>query len=313
MARNLLVTGGAGFIGANFVHHVLANHPDDRVVVFDKLTYAGNSTTCATWPKTRAMRSSRPTSPIGRRWTMPWTRHGIDTASSTLPPRRTSTARSWPPTLSSAPTWWAPTPCSRPPRPESCASTRSPPTRCTATCRRRVAGDRPDRPRARLTPPARRAATSWSTPTTITYGLQHDDHARLQQHRALPVPREGAAAVRHQRHRRPAAADLRRRPTGARLPVGGRPLRGDRPGASTPARRARSTTSAPATSIPNLEMAELILEVLGKPESLIQHVIDRPVTTAAMRWTSRRSMALGWRPRHSPQEASRRAVALVRG
>jgi dTDP-glucose 4,6-dehydratase len=42
LGRNLLVTGGAGFIGANYVHHVLAEHPDDRVVVFDKLTYAGN-------------------------------------------------------------------------------------------------------------------------------------------------------------------------------------------------------------------------------------------------------------------------------
>lgn len=40
--RRLLVTGGAGFIGANFVHHVLGAHPDDRVVVLDKLTYAGN-------------------------------------------------------------------------------------------------------------------------------------------------------------------------------------------------------------------------------------------------------------------------------
>ena len=38
----MLVTGGAGFIGANFVHHVLREHPQDRVVVFDKLTYAGN-------------------------------------------------------------------------------------------------------------------------------------------------------------------------------------------------------------------------------------------------------------------------------
>ncbi len=40
--RTLLITGGAGFIGSNFVKHVLANHPDDRVVVYDKLTYAGN-------------------------------------------------------------------------------------------------------------------------------------------------------------------------------------------------------------------------------------------------------------------------------
>ena len=39
---NLLVTGGAGFIGANFVHYWRAHHPDDAVVVLDALTYAGN-------------------------------------------------------------------------------------------------------------------------------------------------------------------------------------------------------------------------------------------------------------------------------
>ena len=40
--RRLLVTGGAGFIGANFVHHWLQHHAGDRVVVLDALTYAGN-------------------------------------------------------------------------------------------------------------------------------------------------------------------------------------------------------------------------------------------------------------------------------
>jgi dTDP-glucose 4,6-dehydratase len=40
--RNLLVTGGAGFIGANFVRHWLAKPGEGRVVVFDALTYAGN-------------------------------------------------------------------------------------------------------------------------------------------------------------------------------------------------------------------------------------------------------------------------------
>ena len=38
----LLVTGGAGFIGSNFVHYWIKNYPDDRVVVLDSLTYAGN-------------------------------------------------------------------------------------------------------------------------------------------------------------------------------------------------------------------------------------------------------------------------------
>ncbi len=40
--NRLLVTGGAGFIGANFVHFWSSRHPGDRVVVLDALTYAGN-------------------------------------------------------------------------------------------------------------------------------------------------------------------------------------------------------------------------------------------------------------------------------
>ncbi|WP_341358839.1 dTDP-glucose 4,6-dehydratase [Georgenia sp. M64] len=38
----VLITGGAGFIGANFVHQTVADHPDAHVTVLDKLTYAGN-------------------------------------------------------------------------------------------------------------------------------------------------------------------------------------------------------------------------------------------------------------------------------
>ncbi len=41
----LLVTGGAGFIGSNFARHVLETHPEDEVVVLDKLTYAGRMET----------------------------------------------------------------------------------------------------------------------------------------------------------------------------------------------------------------------------------------------------------------------------
>ena len=41
----VLVTGGAGFIGSNFVYYMLAKHPEDRIVCVDCLTYAGNLVT----------------------------------------------------------------------------------------------------------------------------------------------------------------------------------------------------------------------------------------------------------------------------
>lgn len=44
---NLLVTGGAGFIGGNFVHYWSKAHPDDTLIVLDALTYAGNASTIA--------------------------------------------------------------------------------------------------------------------------------------------------------------------------------------------------------------------------------------------------------------------------
>lgn len=40
--KNILVTGGAGFIGGNFVHYMLENHPEYKIINLDLLTYAGN-------------------------------------------------------------------------------------------------------------------------------------------------------------------------------------------------------------------------------------------------------------------------------
>ena len=43
----IIVTGGAGFIGSNFIFYMLRQHPEDRIVCLDKLTYAGNLSTLA--------------------------------------------------------------------------------------------------------------------------------------------------------------------------------------------------------------------------------------------------------------------------
>ena len=57
--RRLLVTGGAGFIGANFCHYWVGQHPDDRVVVLDALTYAGNPQSIASLTEAGGVRFVR--------------------------------------------------------------------------------------------------------------------------------------------------------------------------------------------------------------------------------------------------------------
>ncbi|MDR1861849.1 MAG: dTDP-glucose 4,6-dehydratase [Candidatus Ancillula sp.] len=51
--RNIVVTGGAGFIGSNFVHYLVENVPDVFVTVLDKLTYAGNKANISSLPEDR--------------------------------------------------------------------------------------------------------------------------------------------------------------------------------------------------------------------------------------------------------------------
>lgn len=51
--KKIIVTGGAGFIGSNFVHYVVNHHPEVHVTVLDKLTYAGNKANLADLPTER--------------------------------------------------------------------------------------------------------------------------------------------------------------------------------------------------------------------------------------------------------------------
>ena len=90
----VLVTGGAGFIGANFVLRTARTRPDWEVTVLDALTYAGNRASLgpvADW--IRFVQGRSPT----RTWSTRWSRR--PTWSCTSPPRSTTTTRSsdpWP-------------------------------------------------------------------------------------------------------------------------------------------------------------------------------------------------------------------------
>ena len=51
--RSIIVTGGCGFMGSNFVHYVVREHPEVHVTVLDKLAYAGNRESIAGLPAGR--------------------------------------------------------------------------------------------------------------------------------------------------------------------------------------------------------------------------------------------------------------------
>jgi len=68
----LLVTGGAGFIGSNFVHHLRQAYPKAAVTVLDKLTYAGNLANLEAVKDDPGYRFVKGTSATGRSWPRRW-------------------------------------------------------------------------------------------------------------------------------------------------------------------------------------------------------------------------------------------------
>ena len=93
-----------------------------------------------------------------------------------------------------------------------------------------------------------------SVATSPTYGLPVSSRDCEQPVRAVPVPGEGHPAVRHQPARRGQGAAVRRRRERARLAASSRTTPRRRPRAAHRARSARSTTSAPTTRSPNVEL-----------------------------------------------------------
>ena len=114
----ILVTGGAGFIGANFVHFLRRHRPDWRILNLDLLTYAGNPENLAGLAGRSPVylgpgRRGRPGT--GGRAFRPLPHHA---GWCTSPRKPTWTGPSWTPGSLCAPTCWGPTPCwRRPARP----------------------------------------------------------------------------------------------------------------------------------------------------------------------------------------------------
>ena len=226
---NLLVTGGAGFIGSNFARYWVEQHPDDRIVVVDALTYAGNRESLAdVWdriafehadiadlermeavlsrPRHRRRRQLR-----GRVAQQPGDRR----PAAVLPHQRARDRGD--------------------PRGGQAGRRRAVPSRVD------LRGVRRPRPRHRrgvhrglALPAADAVQRVQGRRRPRRAGLQRDvrpadhDQQLRQQLRAVPVPREDHPAVHHQRPRRQAAAALRldREPPG--VDPRDRPLHGHR-------------------------------------------------------------------------------------
>ena len=210
----LLVTGGAGFIGSNFIRHVLTEHADDRIVNLDKLTYAGNPANLADLERDpryslRARRHLRRQAGARRR------RAGV---------RRGGQLRRRDPRGPLDPGPRRASPHRRPRRPRAAGGGRA---SCGVARLLHISTDEVygsitrGRGRARPRRCGRRnpysAAKAGGDLLALAYWNTHrraraSSRACSQQLRPLPVPGEGHPAVRDQRAGGPAAADLRRRP-----------------------------------------------------------------------------------------------------
>jgi dTDP-glucose 4,6-dehydratase len=306
LARTLLVTGGAGFIGANYVHHVLAAHPEDKVVVFDKLTYAGNldnlrgldadpryafvhADICDRDAVERAIDA-----------------HGVDTIVNFAAETHVDRSIDEPGSFIHTDVVGTYT---------LLEAARDRALRYHQVSTDEVyghvaAGD--SRETDPLIPRSPYAASKTGGDLLVnayhvTYGLyttitRGSNNIGPYQYPEKVVPLFTTNAMEDQP-----------------LPVYGDGLQerdyqwvGDHCEAIdlvlAKGQAGEVYNVGTGTSIPNLEMVQLLLDTLGKPRSLIRHVADRPGHDRRYSIDNAKVRALGWQPRHSPQEAIRRTV-----
>ena len=272
-------------------------------------------------PRATATASCRRTSPTSRSCgSWPPTA----TPSSTSPPSRTSTAPSWSRRPSCTPASWASTRCWRRRAPSTSDAPAERPQRgfrFLQVSTDEVYGPVPEGlsvedDAIRPTSPYSAAKAAGEhlvarLPRDARPGHRH--HARRQHLRPAPVPREAHPALHHQRARRRAAADVRRRHAASRLALRGRPCRRHRRRPSTAA-PAAAAYNIPGDGVerPNRAVTEAILEALGKPWSLVRSVPDRPGHDRRYALDGSRLRALGWQPARVLRGGHRADRELVR-
>jgi dTDP-glucose 4,6-dehydratase len=306
VSRTLLVTGGAGFIGANYVHYLLARQPEDRVVVLDKLTYAGNLENLrdvADHPRYAFIHAdiadrAAVEAAVGA--------HGVDTLVNFA--AETHVDRSI-----VEPEAFVVTDVLGTYRLLEVARERG--LRYHQVSTDEVYGHVPGAASRETDPLAPRSPYAASKASAdllvnayaVTYGLHTTITRGANNVGPYQYPEKALSLFATN-----AIDDLE-------LPIYGDGLQqrdymwvGDHCEAIDRVVRRGAAGQAynvgTGTSITNLEMARLLLAVLGKPESLIRHVEDRPGHDRRYALDVSKIAALGWRPRHSPQQAIEQAV-----
>jgi len=301
----ILVAGGAGFIGSNFVRYILGAHADGSVVNVDKLTYAGNLANLADVAGTPGTASNGRTSATRRKCRGSSRRRG-PRRSSTSPPRRTWTAASTT-------------------RRSSCGRTSSGPRSCSTRrgrTGRTVPADLDDEVYGSLgaTGGSSRVAACAQLPLRRQQdvggpagaGVREDvrpagaRHPLLEQLRPVPVPREAHPVFRDAAAGGEACACVRRRDERARLDPRGGPFPGGGGGAA--ARPSRPDLQrGGGNERTNIEITKLLIAAMGKDERSMKFVPTGPVTTGGTRSTIRRS-GRSWASSAGPVRGGLRAT-----